>query len=100
MVLLATTLAVAVMPAFADGLLVPPPPPYALPAPQPLYGIPLQGAPSQSCIETAIQLAYQTGSRHVGNAAARACEVYAPVHLPRPGMYYGPPPLGGYPPPR
>ena len=70
--LIATALAVvAAMPAHADGLLVPPPP-YAGPPPMlPGYSLPVpgvQGPPTQSCIETAIQLAYQTGSRAVGNA--------------------------------
>jgi hypothetical protein len=90
--LLATALAVAVaVPARADGLLVPPPPTlWSLPVPG------VQGPPTQSCIETAIQLAYQTGSRAVGNAAAAACAYYAPVRFPQP--YYGPPPLSGYPP--
>lgn len=69
--LLLATVAVAVAwPAHADGFYPPPPPPppYALPAPQPLYGIPLPGAPSQSCTETAIQLAYQTGSRNAARS--------------------------------
>src|SRR5262245_38451871 len=70
-------------PAHADGLILPPPPPslYSLPGPA------IQGPPSQSCLETAIQLAYQTGSRAVGNAAAEACRVYAPVRFPH--AYYG-----------
>lgn len=86
--------------AHADGLLVPPPPPGYGPPPQPLWSLPtqgIQGPPSQSCIETAIQLAYQTGSRQVGNAAAEACRYYAPVQFPRADRYYGPP-LGWQPP--
>ena len=78
-------------PARADGLLVPPP---SAIYPPPVVQLP----PSQSCIEIAIQLAYQTGSRAVGNAAAEACRIYAPVTFPQ--RYYGPPPLGGYTPPR
>ena len=88
--------------AHADGLLVPPPPPgYYQPPPPPLYSLPtqgVQGPPTQSCVETAIQLAYQTGSRQVGNAAAAACRYYAPVQFPRPDRYYGPP-LGWQQPP-
>jgi|KBSMisStaDraftv2_1062788.scaffolds.fasta_scaffold00032_116 hypothetical protein len=90
--------------AHADGLLVPPPPPPAYgygPPPPPLYSLPtpgFQGPPSQSCIETAIQLAYQTGSRQVGNAAAEACRYFAPVNFPYArNRYYGPP-LGWQPP--
>lgn len=87
--------------AHADGLLVPPPPPPVAYGPPPvLYSLPtqgVQGPPSQSCIETAIQLAYQTGSRQVGNAAAEACRYYAPVQFPRADRYYGPP-LGWQPP--
>jgi hypothetical protein len=87
----------------ADGMLLPPPPPPVAygPPPQPLYSLPtpgFQGPPSQSCIETAIQLAYQTGSRQVGNAAAEACRYYAPVNFPYArNRYYGPP-LGWQPP--
>jgi hypothetical protein len=103
--LVAVTLAVAISlvwfammnRAHADGLLVPPPPPpvvYGPPPPvRPLWSLPVpgvQGPPSQSCIETAIQLAYQTGSRNVGNQAAEACRFYAPVQFPQPGRYYGP----------
>ena len=76
-------------------------PPAYQPEPPPLFSLPtqgVQGPPSQSCIETAIQLAYQTGSRQVGNAAAAACRYYAPVQFPRSDRYYGPP-LGWQPPP-
>jgi hypothetical protein len=84
----------------ADGLPLPPPP-VAYGPPPVAYSLPTpghQGPPSQSCVETAIQLAYQTGSRNVGNAAVEACRYYAPVHFPYadPRRYYGPP-LGGYP---
>jgi hypothetical protein len=79
----------------ADGLYPPPPPPLAaIPLPPPVVQLP----PSESCIETAIQLGYQTGNPRVGQAAAEACRIYAPVRFP--GRYYGPPALGGYPPPR
>ena len=80
----------------------PPPPPLLGPymGPRP-WGIPtgpmIQEPPRQSCVETAIQLAYQTGNPRVGQAAAAACQWYAPI---RPAyMYYGGPPvpLGGYP---
>lgn len=90
--------------AHADGLLLPPPPPppeYVGPPPQ-LYSLPVpgrQGPPMQSCIETAIQLAYQTGSRQVGNAAAEACRYFAPVQFPRADRYFGPP-LGWQGPPQ
>jgi hypothetical protein len=84
-------LALLNQPARADGLLVPPPLPAILPPP-PAVQLP----PSESCIETAIQLGYQTGNPRVGQAAAEACRVYAPVRFP--GRYYGPPALGGYPP--
>lgn len=84
----------------ADGLLMPPPPAYGPPPPT-LYSLPtpgFQGPPSQSCLETAIQLAYQTGSRQVGNAAAEACRYFAPVSFPYArNRYYGPP-LGWQPP--
>ena len=83
----------------ADGL--PHGPPVAYGPPPVAYSLPTpgyQGPPSQSCVETAIQLAYQTGSRNVGNAAAEACRYYAPVNFPYadPRRYYGPP-LGGPP---
>ncbi len=82
----------------ADGLPYEPPPPVAYGPPPPVaWSLPTpgyQGPPSQSCVETAIQLAYQTGSRNVGNAAVEACRYYAPVHFPYadPRRYYGPPP--------
>ena len=75
-------------------------PPYVGPPPLP-WGIPMgpviQEPPRQSCVETAIQLAYQTGNPRVGQAGVAAFWVPAPI---RPAyMYYGgPPPLGGYPP--
>lgn len=96
----------------ADGLLLPPPVtcgiagnclgvdgrwtsnlesgvPYA-------YTLPYrQGPPTRSCVETAIQLGYQTGNRYVANAAVAACRAYAPVQYPR--KYPPPMPLGGYP---
>lgn len=83
----------------ADGLRGPPPVAYG---PRPtLYSLPTPGfqrPPSQSCVETAIQLAYQTGSRQVGNAAAEACRYFAPVDFPYArNRYYGPP-LGWQPP--
>ena len=81
----------------ADGYRYPPPPPHVGPVP---WGIPMgpvvQEPPRESCVETAIQLGYQTGNPRVGQAAVAACQFYAPI---RPAyMYYGgPPPLGGYP---
>ena len=93
--LVATALAVAVVvPAHADGLLVPPPPP---PVAAP-YTLPyLQGPPTRSCITTAIQLGYQTGNRYVANAAIEACKAYAPVVFPRRDP--PPMPMGGFLPP-
>jgi hypothetical protein len=82
----------------ADGLLVPPPPPpvYDLPPPGAgvlPYTLPYrQGPPTRSCVETAIQLGYQTGNRYVANAAVAACRAYAPVQYPR--KYPPPLPLG------
>ena len=90
--LIAAALFIAV-PAHADGLLVPPPLPVIVPPP-PVVQLP----PTQSCVETAIQLGYQTGQARVGLAAVEACRFYAPVRIPQ--AYYGPPALGGYPPPR
>jgi hypothetical protein len=83
----------------ADGLLLPPPPPaYELPPPGAgvlPYTLPYrQGPPTRSCVETAIQLGYQTGNRYVANAAVAACRAYAPVQYPR--KYPPPMPLGSY----
>jgi hypothetical protein len=96
---IATILFGMVTKARADGLLGLPP---AYGPRPPLYSLPTPGfqrPPSQSCVETAIQLAYQTGSRQVGNAAAEACRYFAPVDFPYArNRYYGPP-LGWQPPP-
>ena len=85
----ATAIVALVIAARADGAFLPPP----------LYGPPpfVQLPPKQSCVETAIQLGYQTGNPRVATAAVEACRIYAPVRMPY--SYYGPPALGGYPSP-
>jgi hypothetical protein len=60
-------------PARSDGLPIPPP----------LIALPYQQPPTRSCVETAIQLGYQTGNRYVANAGVAACRYYAPVVWPR-----------------
>ncbi len=81
----------------ADGLPAPPPPEASLPPPGAgalPYTLPYrQGPPTRGCITTAIQLAYQTGNRYVGNAAIEACKQFAPVQYP--SRYPPPMPLGG-----
>jgi hypothetical protein len=72
-------------PVLADGLLVPPHQAYPPP-------------PSQSCLQTALQMGYLTGRREVAYANTEACLAFTrsrgvmlPYDQPR---YYGPPPYG------
>jgi hypothetical protein len=83
-------------PALADGVRGPPGPP---PGPPPLEAYPTP-LPAQSCIMTAIQLAYQTGRRELAYVGGEHCLAAGHRGFVMPYGYYGPyvPPQGLIPP--
>jgi hypothetical protein len=83
----------ALVPALADGLLMPPRQAYPVP-------VPAQGSPSQSCLMTALQLGYLTGRRELAYSATEACMVFAGSRgAVLPYGYYGPYVPSGWVPP-